>query len=73
MKKVLKEFGANKHCVWYYSSTKYRISLLISFFFWEYIYAIIGEENIKYVDIDDIDKYCDFIFEDLLPDYYFEN
>ena len=44
---------------------------MISLFFWEYIYAIIGEDNIKYIELDDIDKYCDYIFEDLLPDWYF--
>ena len=73
IKEVLNEFGANKYCIWYYYNTKYRLCLLISLFFWEYIYAIIGENNIKYIDIDDIDKYLDYIFEDLLPDYYFEN
>ena len=72
IKEVFQEFGANKHCVWYYYNTKYRLCLLINLFFWEYIYAIIGENNIKYIDIDDIDKYLDCIFEDLLPDYYFE-
>ena len=71
VKEVFQDFGANKHCVWYYYNTKYRISLLISLFFWEYIYAIIGEDDIKYIELDDIDKYCDYIFEDLLPDWYF--
>ena len=72
IKEVFQEFGANKHCVWYYYNTKYRLCLLINVFFWEYIYAIIGENDIKYIDIDDIDKYLDCIFEDLLPDYFFE-
>ena len=54
VKEVFQEFGANKHCVWYYYNTKYRISLLISLFFWEYIYAIIGDDNIKYIELDDI-------------------
>lgn len=72
IKEVLNEFEANKYCVWYYYSTKYRISLLIYLFFWEYIYAIIRKDHIKYIELDDIDKYLDYLFEDLLPDHYFE-
>ena len=49
IKDVFQEFGANKHCVWYYYNTKYRLCLLINLFFWEYIYAIIGENNIKFL------------------------
>ena len=30
------------------------------------IYSIIGKDNIKYIDIGDIDKYVDYIFEDIL-------
>ena len=71
VKEVLHEFGADKHCIWYYHSTKFNIGLLSSLFFWEYIYAIIGKDNIKFIDIDDIDEYVDYIFEDLLPDYHF--
>ena len=40
-------------------------------FFWEYIYSRIGRDNIKYIDEDDIGKHVDYIFEDILPDYYF--
>ena len=71
IKEVLNEFGATKHSILYYYSTKNKLCLLINLFFWEYIYAIIGKENIKYIDIDDIDKYVDYIFEGILPDYYF--
>ena len=72
IREVLNEFGANKYCVFTYYTKKYRMSLLICLFLWEYIFAIIGEENIKYIELDDIDKYCDYIFEDLLPDWYFD-
>ena len=72
IKEVLNEFGANKHCVWNYQNTKYRICFLINLFFLEYIFAIIGKNNIKYIGYEDIDKYLDCIFENLLPDYYFE-
>ena len=34
-------------------------------------FSIIGKDNIKYIDEDDIGKYVDYIFEDILPDYYF--
>ena len=76
IKEVLNASGANKYCVWYYYSTKYKICLLISLFFWEYIYVIIGENNIRYIELDGIDKYCDYIyifffFEDLFFVDYF--
>ena len=45
-KEVLNEVGANKHCVWYCHNTKHRLCLLICLFFREYIYPIIGENNI---------------------------
>ena len=51
---------------------KNMLCLLINSFLWEYIYATVGGNSIKYIDIDDIDKNLDCIFEDLLPDYYFE-
>ena len=51
--------------------TKYQVWLLVNFFFWEYIYSIIGKDNIKYIDKDGIDKYVDYIFEDIFPDYEF--
>ena len=35
------------------------------------MYSIIGKDNIKYIDEDDIGKYVDYIFEDILPDYSF--
>ena len=30
------------------------------------------KNNIKYLHKDDIDKYVDYIFEDILPDHYFD-
>ena len=69
VKEVLNEFGANKYCTWYYYNTKFKICLFINLFFWEYIYAIIGKDNIKYIDIGDIDKHVDYILEDIMPDY----
>ena len=72
IREVLNEFGANKYCVFTYYTKKYRMSLLICLFLWEYIFAIIGEENIKYIELDDRDKYCDYIFEHLLPDWHFD-
>ena len=29
------------------------------------------KNNIKYIYIGDIDKYVEYIFEDILPDHYF--
>ena len=55
--------------MWSYYNTKYQVWLLVNLFFWEYIYSIIGKDNIKYIDIGDIDKYVDYIFEDIFPDY----
>ena len=68
---VLNEFRITKYHVWSYYNTKYKVCLLLYLFFWEYIYLIIGNNNIKYIDKDDIYKYVDYIFEDLLPDHYF--
>ena len=66
---VLNEFKITKYHVWSYYNTKYQVWLLVNLFFWEYIYSIIGKDNIKYIDIGDIDKYVDYIFEDIFPDY----
>ena len=66
---VLNEFKIIKYHVWSYYNTKYKVWLLVNLFFWEYIYSIIGKDNIKYIDIGDIDKYVDYIFEDIFPDY----
>ena len=71
--KVLNEFRITKYHVWYYYDTKYKVCLLLYLFFWEYIYSIIGKDNIKYIDIGDIDKYVDYIFEDILPDCYLKS
>ena len=72
IKEVLNEFGANKYCVFTYYTTKYKICLLTCLFFWEYIFAIIGENSIKYIELEDFDKYLEYIFEGLLPDHYFK-
>ena len=68
---VLNEFRISKYTIWYYRSTKYKVCLLVNLFFWEYIYSTIGKDNIKYIDIGDIDKYVDYIFEDIFPDYVY--
>ena len=65
--KVRKEFGATKHSIWYCYNTKYKVCLLVNLFFWKYVYAIIQKEYMKHIDEDDIDKYVDNIFEDILP------
>ena len=70
---VLNEFRIAKYTIWYYRNTKYKVCLLVNCFFWEYIYSIIGKGNIKYIDIGDIDKYVDYIFEDILPDCYLKS
>ena len=62
---VLNEFRITKYHVWSDYNTKYQVWLLVNLFFWEYIYSIIGKDNIKYIDIGDIDKYVDYIFEDI--------
>ena len=46
---VLNEFRATKNSIWYYYNTKYTVCLLLYLFFWEYIYSIIGKDNIKYI------------------------
>ena len=68
---VLNEFRVTEYSIWYYYNTKYKVCLLVNLFFGEYIYSTIGKDNINYIDEDDIDKYVDYIFEDILPDYYF--
>ena len=68
---VLNEFRVTEYSVWYYYNTKYTVCLLVILFFWGYIYSLLGKDNIKYIDEDDIGKYVDYIFEDILPDYYF--
>ena len=68
---VLNAFRIAKYTVWYYSNTKYKVCLLVNLYFWEHIYSRIGKDNIKYIDIGDIDKHVDYIFEDILPDFYF--
>ena len=68
---VLNGFRVTEYSIWYYYNTKYKVCLFVNLFFWEYIYSIIGKDNIKYLDEDDIGKYVDYIFEDILPDYYF--
>ena len=68
---VLNAFRIAKYTVWYYSNTKYKVCLLVNLYFWEHIYSRIGKDNIKYIDIGDIDKYVDYIFEDILPDSCF--
>ena len=55
IKEVLNEFGANKYCVFAYYTTKYKKLLIDLLIFWEYIYAVIGENNVKSIEIDDID------------------
>ena len=56
-----------------YCNNKYKVCLLLYLFFLEYIYSILGKNNIKYIYIyiGDIDKYVDYIFEDILPDQFF--
>ena len=53
MQEVFNEFGANKYCVFTYYNKEYTICLLICFFP-ENIYAIIGEHDIKYIELDDL-------------------
>ena len=73
LKKVFDEFEVSKRSVFTYNKKKYRVSILIWFFFWEFIYAMVGEQNIKYIDMDDIDKYCNYLFEDIIPDEEYFN
>ena len=58
---VFNEFGANKYCVFTYYTKKYRLNFLICLLFWECIFAIFGEEKIKHIGLNDLDKYCDYI------------
>ena len=51
IKEVLNEFGANKYCVFAYYTTKYEKLLIDLLIFWEYIYAVIGENNITIYEI----------------------
>ena len=70
---VLNELRITKYTIWYYRNTKYKVCLLVKLFFWEYIYSTIGKDNIKYIDIGDIDKYVDYIFLCILPDCYLKS
>ena len=38
---VLNEFRATKYSIWYYYNTTYKVCLLVTLFFWEYIYIYI--------------------------------
>ena len=34
---------------------------------------MVGEQNVTYIDMDDIDKYCNYLFEDIIPDEEYFN
>ena len=71
VQEVLNEIRVTKYSIWYHYNTKYTVCLLVNLFFREYMHSMIGKDNIKYIDEDDIGKYVDYIFGDILPDYYF--
>ena len=60
---ILREFNVDKRTYFKYYGKEYSVVLLICLIVWDMVYLRIGQENIKYINEDDIMKYVDTIME----------